>query len=70
MAMLDALELNNCLTSEHFSDVHAAVAHYERQMRQRASAVAAETLGQTEALHSPGALMHLVNLFTGNEMAN
>lgn len=63
MAMLDALELSNCLTNDQFSDVHVAIAHYEAHMRQRASAVAQETLDQTEALHSPHALAHLLNLF-------
>jgi 2-polyprenyl-6-methoxyphenol hydroxylase-like FAD-dependent oxidoreductase len=67
MAMVDALELSNCLTSDQFPDVQTAIAHYETQMRQRASAVAQETLEQTEALHSPGALAHLVGLFTGHE---
>ncbi|GAB3576791.1 FAD-dependent oxidoreductase [Hymenobacter daeguensis] len=69
MAMLDALELSNCLTSGQFPDVQAAIAHYEKHMRQRASAVAAETLEQTETLHSPGALAHLVGLFSGGETA-
>jgi len=68
MAMLDALELSNCLTSDQFLNVHAAIAHYEQQMRQRASAVAQETMEQTKALHSPGALTHLVGLFTGAGM--
>ncbi|MBO2011488.1 FAD-dependent oxidoreductase [Hymenobacter negativus] len=69
MAMLDALELSNCLASDQFSNMQAAIAHYEAQMRQRASAVAGETLAQTEALHSPHALAHLVDLFAGNETA-
>jgi 2-polyprenyl-6-methoxyphenol hydroxylase-like FAD-dependent oxidoreductase len=64
MAMLDALELSNCLTSSQFSSLQAAIAHYEQHMRQRASAVAQETLEQTEALHSPHALAHLVRLFS------
>ncbi|MDO7852822.1 FAD-dependent oxidoreductase [Hymenobacter convexus] len=68
MAMLDALELSSCLTSAQFPDVQAAIAHYEAQMRQRSSAVAAETMEQTEALHSPGALEYLVGLFGGHEM--
>lgn len=63
MAMLDALELSNCLTNDRFPDVQAAIAHYEAHMRQRASAVTQETLDQTEALHAPHALAHLLNLF-------
>ena len=69
MAMLDALELSCCLTSDQFSNVQAAIAHYETQMRQRAAAVAQDTLAQTEALHSPGALGYLVGLFGGHETA-
>jgi 2-polyprenyl-6-methoxyphenol hydroxylase-like FAD-dependent oxidoreductase len=63
MAMLDALELSNCLTSAQFADVQAAISHYEQQMRQRASAVAQETMEQTAVLHAPGALAHLVGMF-------
>ncbi|MDO7846985.1 NAD(P)/FAD-dependent oxidoreductase [Hymenobacter sp. M29] len=67
MAMLDALELSNCLTSEAFRSVQAAIAHYETQMRERASAVAGDTMAQTEALHAPGALAYLAGLFSGDE---
>jgi 2-polyprenyl-6-methoxyphenol hydroxylase-like FAD-dependent oxidoreductase len=65
MAMLDALELSTCLTSAQFPSLQASIAHYERHMRQRASAVAQETLEQTEVLHSPGALAHMMGLFSG-----
>jgi 2-polyprenyl-6-methoxyphenol hydroxylase-like FAD-dependent oxidoreductase len=64
MAMLDALELSNCLTSAQFPSLQAAIAYYEQNMRQRASAVAQETLEQTAALHSPHGLAHLVGLFS------
>jgi 2-polyprenyl-6-methoxyphenol hydroxylase-like FAD-dependent oxidoreductase len=64
MAMLDALELSTCLTSAQFPSLQASIAHYERHMRQRASAVAQETLEQTKALHSPGALAHMMGLFS------
>jgi 2-polyprenyl-6-methoxyphenol hydroxylase-like FAD-dependent oxidoreductase len=67
MAMLDALELSNCFASSQFPSLQAAIAHYEQHMRQRAAAVAQETLEQTEALHSHGALAHLVRLFSGSE---
>ena len=65
MAMLDALELSQCLASNQFPNLQSAISHYEQQMRQRASAVAQETLEQTEALHSPGALGYLAGLFGG-----
>jgi 2-polyprenyl-6-methoxyphenol hydroxylase-like FAD-dependent oxidoreductase len=65
MAMLDALELSNCLTSPQFPDLQTAIAHYEQHMRQRAAAVAQDTMEQTEALHAPGGLSYLVGLFSG-----
>jgi 2-polyprenyl-6-methoxyphenol hydroxylase-like FAD-dependent oxidoreductase len=70
MAMLDALELSNCLTSAQFSSLQAAIAHYEQHMRQRASAVAQDTLEQTAALHGPDGLAHLVGLFSGGRVVN
>jgi 2-polyprenyl-6-methoxyphenol hydroxylase-like FAD-dependent oxidoreductase len=67
MAMLDALELSNCLASSQFPSLQAAIAHYEQHMRQRAAAVAQDTMEQTAALHAPGALAYLVGLFSGVE---
>ncbi|MBF9219969.1 FAD-dependent oxidoreductase [Hymenobacter ruricola] len=63
MAMLDALELSTCLTDDQFPDLQAAISHYEQRMRQRASAVARETMEQTAALHAAGALGYLVGFF-------
>jgi 2-polyprenyl-6-methoxyphenol hydroxylase-like FAD-dependent oxidoreductase len=68
MAMLDALELSNCLTSAQFPSLQAAIAHYEQHMRQRASAVAQDTMEQTAASHAPEGLAHLVGLFSGKGM--
>ena len=65
MAMQDALELSECLTSEAFPDVHAAIAAYEKQMRARASEVAAITLEQTESLHSTDAISNMLAMFRG-----
>ncbi|GAB4030255.1 FAD-dependent oxidoreductase [Spirosoma jeollabukense] len=64
MAMLDALELSQCLTSEHFSDVHAAIAAYEKQMRARASDIAMITMESTAALHSPDAISFLMGVIS------
>lgn len=58
MAMLDALELSRSLTSGQ--DALAAIANYEQEMRKRASATAAMTLEQTEVLHSPDAIKHML----------
>lgn len=63
MAMLDALELSNCLTGTDFLDIEEAIAHYEKQMRKRASEIAKMTLEQTEALHSENAISHMLELF-------
>ncbi|OMP76726.1 NAD(P)/FAD-dependent oxidoreductase [[Flexibacter] sp. ATCC 35208] len=60
MAMLDALELSRCLTEGE--DMLAAIAKYEREMRERASATAAMTLEQTEVLHGPDAMQHMLGL--------
>lgn len=64
MAMKDALELSDCLTSDSYPDVRSAIANYELNMRKRASDAARMTLEQTESLHAPGALESLVKMFT------
>ncbi|WP_317046647.1 FAD-dependent oxidoreductase [Spirosoma pollinicola] len=63
MAMLDALELSECLTSTGFPDVKTAIEVYENQMRARASETAQLTLEQTEALHSPNAMATMMAIF-------
>jgi 2-polyprenyl-6-methoxyphenol hydroxylase-like FAD-dependent oxidoreductase len=67
MAMLDALELSECLTSDAFGNVQLAIQHYEVNMRARASEVGRLTLEQTAALHAPDSLPYLVGMF--KEMA-
>lgn len=46
-----------------FLDIEEAIAHYEKQMRKRASEIAKMTLEQTEALHSENAISHMLELF-------
>ncbi|SEW51056.1 FAD-dependent oxidoreductase [Chitinophaga arvensicola] len=70
MAMLDALELSEWLTSETVSDLRSAIAGYEQQMRTRASAIAKMTMEQTEALHSAGAIDHMVSMFRQSDSPN
>ena len=60
MAMLDALELSECLTGGDFPDAHLAISAYENRMRARAAETAAATLEATAALHSPGAIPYLL----------
>jgi len=56
MAMLDALELAECLTGPAMPDVQTAIAAYEKQMLIRASATARDTMESTAALHSADAI--------------
>jgi len=62
MAMLDALELSDCLASEAFADTLSAIAAYENQMRARASETARMTLEQTESLHSADAIANMMGV--------
>jgi len=59
MAMLDALELSQCLTSANFVHTQQAITAYEEQMRARASETAKDTLDATVALHSMEAIPFL-----------
>ncbi len=63
MAMLDALELSECLTNSAFPDVQAAIAGYEKQMLARFAEVGKTTMQQTESLHSPHALSDMMIMF-------
>ena len=62
MAMLDALELGLCLTSDDYADTHSAIAAYEKAMRTRASDTAQLTMESTAALHSPEAITFLMQI--------
>jgi len=63
MAMLDALELSDCLTNEKFGDPATAIAQYEKQMLERFAVIAKITLEQTASLHSPSAIADMMALF-------
>lgn len=62
MAMLDALELSKCLTSDAFPDTHAAISNYEKDMRARAAEFAEMTMESTTALHAPDAISYLLDI--------
>jgi 2-polyprenyl-6-methoxyphenol hydroxylase-like FAD-dependent oxidoreductase len=64
MAMLDALELSQCLLNDDFTDLQSAIAAYEKQMRARASETAKETLESTAALHSPDAIAFMLSIIS------
>ena len=66
MAMLDALELSECLCSENFSDVLTAIAEYEDQMRKRATIAAQESLENGDKMHNPDSLQTMLAFFEGH----
>ncbi|MCX2432215.1 FAD-dependent oxidoreductase [Pedobacter sp. GR22-10] len=65
MAMLDALELSQMLLSEEYNDIRHAIAHYETEMRERASSKAKESLENGERMHSENALSVMTSFFSG-----
>lgn len=64
MAMLDALQLSECLTSDKFADSTSAIAHYEQQMFARFAEVGKETMDNTDWMHSPDGLPKILKMFT------
>ena len=66
MAMLDALELAQCLVSDDFSDYHSAISAYEKQMLSRASETAKMTMEQMDAMHSKEAISNMLAMFSPN----
>ena len=66
MAMLDALELSECLTSDTYNTLQEAISSYEISMRKRAAIAAQESLENGEQMHSEGALDAMLTLFSGH----
>ena len=64
MAMLDALQLSESLTSENFTDLKSAIAHYEEQMFTRFAEIGKETMVNTEFMHSADGLKKLLEMFS------
>ena len=52
-AMLDALDLSECLTSDEHTDLQAAIAAYEQRMRARAAVLGKEALDGIKNFSSP-----------------
>jgi len=65
MAMLDALELSECLTSNNYNSLEEAISFYEIDMRKRAAIAAKESLENGERMHAKNALTTMVNMFSG-----
>ena len=66
MAMCDALELSECLTTDKYHTLKEAIASYETAMRKRAAIAAAESLENGERMHSEGALKMMLAFFNGH----
>jgi len=65
MAMLDALELSKCLTSDKYNTLPEAISFYEIDMRKRAAIAAKESLENGERMHSKKALTTMLESFSG-----
>ena len=63
MAMLDALELSEHLTSENHNTIEDAISFYENNMRKRASKAAEESLENGEKMHSEDSLKSMLAFF-------
>lgn len=64
MAMLDALELSECLTSDEFEDIQQAISFYETNMRKRAREAAEDSLENGVTMHSENALDKMLEFFS------
>ncbi len=67
MAMLDALELSECLTDGKYSSFRKAISVYETNMRIRASKSARESLENGERMHAEDALYTMLDFFKNVE---
>jgi 2-polyprenyl-6-methoxyphenol hydroxylase-like FAD-dependent oxidoreductase len=66
MAMLDALELSECLTSGKYNSLKEAISVYEKNMQKRASIAAKESLENGILMHSENALATMLAFFNGH----
>lgn len=65
MAMRDALELSEFLTSNQYHTIQEAISGYEISMRKRASEAAQESLENGEKMHSKDSLKTMLDFFAG-----
>lgn len=64
MAMLDALELSEYLTSDDFNTLEDAISSFETKMRQRAAEATQESLENGDKMHAPDALQTMLSFFS------
>jgi 2-polyprenyl-6-methoxyphenol hydroxylase-like FAD-dependent oxidoreductase len=67
LAMLDALELSECLTNENFTAIQTAIAAYEKPMLRRAVKEAQDSLEMTEWMHAEDALAKMTQMLNQAE---
>lgn len=63
LAMLDALDLTECLTGNDFSSIESAIAAYEKQMQTRAVEDAKDSLEMADWMHGENAERKLLEMF-------
>jgi 2-polyprenyl-6-methoxyphenol hydroxylase-like FAD-dependent oxidoreductase len=63
MAMLDALELSECLTEDTYKTLEEAITLYEINMRTRAATAARESLENGDRMHSGNSLQVMLSFF-------
>lgn len=66
IAMLDALELSECLTSPKHETLQEAISFYESNMRKKAAQAAQESLVNGEMMHAANALNNMLEMFSGH----
>lgn len=66
MAMLDALELSEHLTDNHYNTLREAISSYEEKMRERAAVATRESLENGERMHSDTSLTTMLDFFNGH----
>jgi len=67
VAMLDALELSEYLTSDKYNTLQEAISFYETDMRKRAAMAAQESLENGEQMHSEDALKKMLDMFSRHQ---
>lgn len=67
MAMLDALELSECLTTDQHNSIKDAISAYEKTMQKRASVIAKDSLENGERMHHKNALDTMTSFFRGHK---
>lgn len=64
VAMQDAFELAEVLTNGQFSDLRAAIAHFEKDMVARGAAATQDTLDNTKRMFAKTGLQQMVDFFS------